>query len=305
VGGDDRAAAWLSERAPAKINLTLSVTGRREDGYHEIESLVVFADLGERLSARAASRTRLDVTGPMGGEIGAGSNLVLAADAAFRRRRPGTPPLHYRLDKYIPVAAGLGGGSADAAACLRLLARFSGDAGACDEAGALAPGIGADVPVCLAARPALVTGIGESVRPLAGMPALALVLVNPRIAVATAEVFQALGLQPGRRGAGEAAPRLADERAGLVRAILAGGNDLEAAASALVPEIAEAVGEIGRGPGCLAARMSGSGATCFGLFADREAAARAAGALAAARPGWWVRAAIGEGGGGGPLSASG
>ncbi len=281
----------LIEPALAKVNLSLHVIARRTDGYRLIESLICFADLGERLTARIGERVQLDLSGPMHGEIADGENLVLAADAAFRKAFPHAPPVAYHLEKHIPVAAGLGGGSADAAAALRLLARLSGISTDHPQIACMALELGADVPVCLCSQPALVGGIGEEVRIVDAMPDIALVLVNPRIAVSTAEVFGALGLAPGEllaRAATGAAPFAAAQ---FEQALIEASNDLQAPACAIVPEIDAVIDRIAGAPGCIAARMSGSGATCFGVFADDAAAGQAARDIAAAQPGWWVRPA--------------
>ena len=281
--------AGLAEPALAKINLSLRVLGRRADGYHLIESLVCFADLGERLTARIADEVDLKVSGPMATDLGAGGNLVLAADSAFRQSFAQTPPLAYALDKHIPVAAGLGGGSADAAAALRLLAGLVGIPADDPEVARMALDIGADVPVCLGSRPAWVSGIGERLRPAQALPELSLVLVNPRIAVATGEVFGALAISPGEKTVSEG--KSAIDTGGIEQLVIEARNDLEDAARRLVPDIAGVIDAIATQPGCRAARMSGSGATCFGVFAEGAAAEQAAGTIAATRPDWWVKAA--------------
>lgn len=288
--GPRSAAKVLVEPALAKINLTLEVLARAPDGYHLIESLVTFADLGERVTATVGGAAPLDVSGPQAGALAGEANLVEAADRALREEFPATPAVSYRLAKHIPVAAGLGGGSADAAAVLRLLARLGGHGTTAAALARIGLGIGADVPVCIASRPARVTGIGEGVELLANMPGLALVLVNPGIRLETRAVFEALDLAPGQHRRGRAGARVADERAALAEAVISGRNDLEPPARRLVPQIGEVVGAIARTAGCLAARMSGSGATAFGIFEDPGAARRAASDLGRDRAGWWVRA---------------
>ncbi|ESW61871.1 MAG: 4-diphosphocytidyl-2C-methyl-D-erythritol kinase [Rhodobacter sp. CACIA14H1] len=267
-----------TEFAPAKINLTLHVTGRRADGYHLLDSLVVFAGVGDVVSAAPADALSLTVTGPMAaGLSGEGDNLVLrAARLAGVAARIG-------LEKVLPVSSGIGGGSADAAATLRLLARLSGTA---LPARADVLALGADVPVCLAGRTVRMTGIGEGLAAVPALPAAWLVLVNPGVGVSTPAVFRALARAengpmpktlPKLHGAAELAAFLAMQR-----------NDLEAPAMALQPVIGRVKAALGAQPGCLLARMSGSGATCFALFADPLAASAAARAIRAAEPDWWV-----------------
>lgn len=267
-----------TEFAPAKINLTLHVTGRRADGYHLLDSLVVFAGVGDRVSGTLADPPALTVEGPMAaGLSGEGDNLVLRAARAMG------VPARIVLEKHLPVSSGIGGGSADAAATLRLLARLSGRA-LPDAAAVLA--LGADVPVCLAGRPVRMTGIGEGLAPLPPLPDAWLVLVNPGVAVSTPAIFRALARAdnaplprdiPRMRSAAEMAAFLMMQR-----------NDLEPPAVALEPVIGRVKAALTAQAGCLMARMSGSGATCFGLFADPLAAHAAAGAIRAAEPGWWV-----------------
>lgn len=269
----------------------MRIVGQRADGYHLLDSVVAFADLGERLALEIADETELvvdggrDASSPTGAAavVAEADNLVLRADAAFRARYPGTPPVRYRLTKRIPVAAGLGGGSADAAAALRGLCRIAGIAhsGAIVE---LAAGLGADVPVCLVSRAARMTGIGESVAPLAGLPALFALIVHPGVALETKRVFAAFDESgPAAAAAGPPDTPFAE--------VVEGGNDLEAAARALVPVIGETVERIAATEGCLVARMTGSGAACFGLYETQDKADRARAAVAARRPDWWFRAA--------------
>ena len=269
--------------APAKINLALHVTGQREDGYHLLDSLVVFAGIGDRISVAPSDRLSLTVTGPEGGGLEAGTdNLVLRAARSFGTGRGAA----ITLDKRLPVASGIGGGSADAAATLKALA---------SHWGLTVPGadtvlsLGADVPVCLAGHPARMSGIGEVIGRVPDLPdGIALLLVNPRVAVSTPEVFRAL---PGKDNpALSPLPERFDTAHSLAAWLSAQRNDLEAPARALEPVIGEVLAAIG-GTGSLFARMSGSGATCFGLFADTRSAEAAATSLRASRPGWWVQAA--------------
>ena len=269
-------AAEVEGLARAKVNLALHVTGRREDGYHLLDSLVAFADFGDVVRVRPAEDLSLTVTGPMAAGLGAGEdNLVLRAARLMGR------PAAITLEKSLPLASGIGGGSADAAATLQAMARLFG-LDLPDPAAVL--GLGADVPVCLLGRPARMAGIGEDLTPISLPPAY-LVLVNPGFAVSTPQVFRALtrrdnpplGTIPGFADARDLAAWLTATR-----------NDLQAAAVTLRPEIAEVLAVIEATPDCLLARMSGSGATCFGLYAEARAAARAAARLA--RAGWWVQA---------------
>ncbi len=272
------------EAAPAKVNLTLHVTGRRADGYHLLDSLVVFAGVGDRLRAAPAGTLTLAVEGPEAGALGAGGdNLVLRAarllaDGLAGEGRPRGAAI--RLQKRLPVASGVGGGSADAAAALRLLARLWGVP---LPAAGLAARLGADVPACLAGVPLRMAGAGEVLSPAPPLPAgLGLVLANPRVALSTAAVF---GARVGDFGAPAMLPPGGWREAGALAATLrACRNDLEAPAVALCPSVADVLAAIAALPGCLLARMSGSGATCWGLFADPAKAERGAATLPAA---WW------------------
>jgi 4-diphosphocytidyl-2-C-methyl-D-erythritol kinase len=273
--------------APAKINLYLHVLGRRPDGYHEIDSLVAFADIGDRLSAAPAAQFSLTLDGPEAASLaGLGDdNLVLRAARRLARDAGIAAGAALSLEKNLPVAAGLGGGSSDAAAALRALSALWGLPA--ERAAPIAAALGADMPVCLYGRPAWVGGIGERIVPAAGLPCAGIVLANPRIALPTAAVFAA------RRGEFSAPGRFAPmpmDAPGLARALKRRRNDLTEAAIGLVPEIGEILARLAALPGALLARMSGSGATCFALFADRAAARRAGAALAAAMPEWWCAA---------------
>ena len=279
----DRAEAAVRERAPAKVNLDLLVTARRADGYHELDSLVVFADVADELTLTPADKLRLEVTGPFAGELPpAAQNIALRA-AQLLARAAGRPDrVLIRLDKRLPVAAGIGGGSADAAAVLRGLRRLW--AAPLDDAALAALGreLGADLPVCLHGRPARMRGVGERVEPCAALPALDLVLVNPRQPLATAAVFKALPAE--LRGIRAEEPPAGPALAWLHR----GRNDLEAPARRLLPVVGAVRAALAAAPGCTLARMSGSGPTCFGLFATVAAAETAARLIAAAYPAWWV-----------------
>jgi 4-diphosphocytidyl-2-C-methyl-D-erythritol kinase len=284
----DHPPAAIGERAHAKVNLDLLITGRRADGYHQLDSLVVFVELADRLTFQHRRELTLELGGPFAAGLESeGDNLVLRAARALAAHLGRGPGARIVLDKQLPLAAGLGGGSADAAATLRGLGRLWQGTLAPGELAAMALRLGADVPVCLASRPVRMRGIGEILEPVPGLPRLDLLLVNPGVPVATAAVFAGLG---GR--VPEAVP---DQDRPLDRADLAGWlarrpNHLEAPARRLAPAIDEVLAALGAQPGCRLARLSGSGATCFGLFADPAGAAAAAAAIAAARPGWWVRA---------------
>jgi 4-diphosphocytidyl-2-C-methyl-D-erythritol kinase len=289
--GDGR----LATRAPAKVNLTLQIVGRRADGYHDLESLVAFAGVSDDLTLRPGEGLSLVLSGPRAGEIAAGDgNLVLKAALALAGEVPGLVLGAFTLLKRLPVAAGIGGGSADAAAALRLLAALNGLDLHDPRLEAAAGATGADVPVCFAATARMMRGAGEELGPPLVLPPLFAVLVNPGVAVATATVFRGLGLKPGEARAGAAHPVIESglPPAGLMAALAAGRNDLEVPALTAAPAIGEALGLLRQLPDCRLARMSGSGATVFGLFDECRAAARAARHIAALRPAWWVKATV-------------
>lgn len=274
--------AAICERAAAKINLALHVTGRRDDGYHLLDSVVMFADVGDVLAAEPAPNTTLAIDGPFGAGLQAeADNLVLKAARAMAAHSPKVPPAAFRLTKNLPVASGIGGGSADAAAAMRALARLAGIDPSTDEMAALALALGADVPVCLKGLACRMSGIGERIEPWPGLPPVAAVLVNPGVPVSTPDVFRTLGLAKG----GPAFDALPPYRGDLIDWLTSCRNDLEAPAVQVQPMVGEALAAIHATPGCRLARMSGSGATCFGLF-DGLAQAQAA-ATALRRPGWW------------------
>ena len=285
-------AASLVEDAPAKVNLTLRVLGRRADGYHEIESLVAFAGIGDRLSFMPGGALALNVRGPSAGKAGAiADNLVLKAARALADRLPTVGAGTFDLEKRLPVAAGLGGGSADAAAALRLLARTNNLATDDPLLYAAARATGADVPVCLDPRTRLMRGIGEILSSPFKLPPLQGVLVNPGVALATKAVFArwkppAAPVVPADLTVLTAMTR----RDQLVRFLLSQANDLESAAIALAPVVADVLLALSSQPRCELARMSGSGATCFAVFASAVDAIKAAEAIHAEYPNWWVRA---------------
>lgn len=262
----------ITAQAPAKVNLALHVTGQRADGYSLLDSIVVFCTLADHLSLRPGPLS-LRITGPEGAGLSSDQNLILDAARLIGATAQIT------LEKRLPVAAGIGGGSADAAAALRGLHALSGRP-IPDQTERL----GADVPMCLAAAPARARGIGEDLTPLPPLPRFALLLVNPRVPVSTGAVFARLARRdfaplpapPHWRDASDLAGWLSAQR-----------NDLEPPACALAPEIGTALAAIRTTPGCLLARMSGSGATCFGIFATLAEAQNAARAMPAP---WWAEA---------------
>ena len=296
-------AGVLATLAPAKVNLTLRIVGRRPDGYHDLESLVVFAPFGDRLALRVGPQLGLAVSGPTAASAGPlADNLVLRAAEALAGRIDRLKVGHFSLTKRLPAGAGLGGGSSDAAAALRLLAQPNGlglDDAPIREAARAA---GADVAVCLAPRPRLMRGTGDILSAPLNLPGLGIVIVHPGVAMPTGPVFKALGLAPGERRA-EPAPaveppwtgdgpsiREGDERDVLLAWLADQSNDLEAVAIAIAPVIADVLRAIRDLPGCRLSRMSGSGSACFGLFGSARAATAAAWQFAVAWPDWWVRA---------------
>ncbi len=274
----------IVEAARAKVNLALHVLGRRADGYHDLDSIVVFAELADRLTFTPAEDWSLDIAGPFAGDLGNGAdNLVLRAARALEQMLPGiVRPARLRLDKNLPVASGIGGGSADAAAAIRGLLRLCGIVPEKIELARLAAALGADVPVCLYGKTCRMTGIGERIEPLTDVPRMPALLVNPGVAVATADVFRRLALSRGQAGFWPIARRQGDILAWLAVC----RNDLQPAAVTLVPAVGEVLGRLAASPGCRLARMSGSGATCFGLFEGIEAAEAAAQRMRA--HGWWA-----------------
>jgi 4-diphosphocytidyl-2-C-methyl-D-erythritol kinase len=275
---------WLREFAPAKVNLYLHLTGRRADGYHLLDSLAVFPAVGDWLRAAPADALSLTVEGPFGAALADDpDNLVLRAARALRP----DGGARIALEKHLPVASGIGGGSADAAAALRLLGRLWGvaaapEAGALAGALAMALALGADVPVCLGNRAARMGGVGEVLTAAPGLPACGMALVNPGVSLATASVFRA---RQGGFSAPAVLPVAWPDVVAMAGDLARLRNDLEPPAIALQPVIGTVLAALVAAPGCLLARMSGSGATCFGLFANAAAAEAAARALA--RPGWW------------------
>ncbi len=279
----------VARTAWAKVNLYLSVTGRRSDGYHELDSLVVFAGLGDHLDFAPADRLELKLAGPFAAALPAGAdNLVMRAAEALAREAGVAPGARIRLTKRLPAAAGLGGGSADAAATLEGLTELWGLTLAARDLAKLAAGLGADVPVCLYGRPALIRGFGEIIERPPPLPPAWLVLVNPGVGLSTAKVF---GARQGAFTPAEAWGGLAADLDELAARLAARKNDLQAPARRLAPEIDRVLAALGEQDGSLLARMSGSGATCFGLFATQAQARAAAAAIGAAEDRWWSAAA--------------
>ncbi len=273
--------------APAKLNLFLHVVGRRPDGYHLLDSLIAFASVHDTLVAAPSDRLMLAVDGPYAAQLGdAGdANLVLRAARALAQAAGRSAGAEFTLTKRLPVASGIGGGSADAAAALKALValwRIDIDPEALAR---IALALGADVPLCLAGRAARVGGIGECIEPVGRIPEAGLLLVNPNLPLATAAVFRARQGPFSKAAVLDNVPRDVNAFAAALRAT---HNDLEVPARALVPAIDVVLAALYKVEGCLFARMSGSGATCFALFETEAAAHGAAADLARGQPGWWV-----------------
>ncbi len=277
----------LSSPAPAKLNLYLHITGRRDDGYHELDSLIAFAEPCDRVTAEAAADFSLSVTGPFAPALDAADddNLVAKAARGLAELAGIEPAARLTLDKNLPVASGIGGGSSDAAAALRVLMRLWDITPEPDALATLALSLGADVPMCLHGETCFAGGIGERLDPAPTLPNCGLVLVNPGTALATPDVFRA------RTGSFSAPARFAEAPADvseLAQLLAARQNDLEAPAMALAPEIGEVLRALSDLPGSRFARMSGSGATCFALFDDDARAIEAAKEFRARHGDWWI-----------------
>ena len=290
--GAHEATATLFERAPAKVNLSLRVLGRRTDGYHDLSSLVAFTGAADRLALTPGAKLGLEVAGNVAALGDEADNLVLKATRALQALVPGLITGHFHLVKKLPIAAGLGGGSADAAAALRLLARANGlsldDPRLFDAALAT----GSDVPACLYGRACMMTGRGENIAPVS-LPRFGAVLVNPGVPVATADVFRMLAIAPGTVLSRQApAPASFNTREDVIVFLRDAPNDLEPPAHRLAPDLDEVAAALNATPDVLLARMSGSGATMFALYENCRHAARAAKMIAGAHPGWWVKSTI-------------
>jgi 4-diphosphocytidyl-2-C-methyl-D-erythritol kinase len=289
----------LMEEGRAKVNLTLRVVGRRVDGYHDLESVVAFADCADQLGLAPGPELKLTTTGPLAQACGAiPDNLVLKAAQLLANRVDGLKLGEFTLDKVLPVAAGIGGGSADAAAALRLLAKANGLA--IDDARLIevAKLSGADVPVCLNSQACVMTGVGETLMPLS-LPIMPCVMVNPCVPMPTKDVFAALGLRSGELlvGVSDVFQAAAWPEAGAsvedwVEALAAGSNDLEAPAMRIQPVIGEVLAALNATNGAWLARMSGSGGTCFAIYENTAEAQRAAQKIMLDHPGWWVHAGV-------------
>ena len=275
--------------APAKINLFLHVGERREDGFHDLESLVVFADAGDALSFAPAHEFSLALDGPFAGELGLDeNNLVLRAARALGALSGRTRGTAMTLTKNLPVASGIGGGSADAAAALRGLSQLWELDLSNEALRALAETLGSDVPVCVESKSAWMEGRGEIVTPAKSVAGAAMLLVNPGVSVPTGPVFKGLKTRTGTGKVIHDVP-LGDVAA--LTAFLKGTtNDLQAPAIEIAPVIGDVLGELSRMPGAMLWRMSGSGATCFALFEEQGEAEMSAIALKHSHPKWWAQA---------------
>jgi 4-diphosphocytidyl-2-C-methyl-D-erythritol kinase len=286
----------LTEEAPAKINLALHVTGRRADGYHLLDMLVTFADHGDRLGFRSAETDSFTLSGRfsplLSDDTQTGDNLVLRARnllrAAVQAAGLEAPPVHIHLEKNLPVASGIGGGSADAAAALRGLMRLWNIALPVEDLATIALKLGADVPMCLASRPLIARGIGDEIIALPRFPSFSIVLGNPLVGVSTPDVFRALRNKDNAKF--DFAKHAYRDRTDWLDLIKGLRNDLEAPARGLCDEIA-IVSQMLQASGALLTRMSGSGATCFGIFESPDEAEAVAESLHRQRPGWYFQAA--------------
>lgn len=280
----------VSERAPAKINLSLRVHGKRTDGFHEISSLVAFAGIADTVTVSSYQADGFSLSGPFSSSLTGNENLVEKAIALFRSHCPSAKPMNVELDKQLPVAAGLGGGSADAAATLRQLAGANPGALTGERLEEIAASLGSDVVVCLRSTASWMHGRGEKVNPITDFPPLPAVLVNPGVLLGAGEVYGALG-----------APTLADTgfaRKGgvpkfsstedVMRYLGGNSNDLQEPATRLAPVIAEVISSIKSTQGCTLARMSGSGSSCFGIYGSQSQASQARRSIAEMHPDWWV-----------------
>lgn len=279
----------ILEVANAKVNLSLKVRGRLQNGYHQLESLVVFADVADRVICKDADKLALKISGPFAENLaGDEDNLILRAARVFAAALGRDPTLAFELEKNLPIASGIGGGSADAAAALRAMMRLWGDPPGSILKIALE--LGADVPVCMRKRPSFMTGVGEKVRTVPRLPEINAVLANPGIAVSTQAVFERL--QAGPVEAPDRLPLLpgVETLDRLLTWLRENENDLETPAIALEPVIGTVLAELSETPGCRLARMSGSGATCFALYDNPFDAADAAAALSKTHVDWWATA---------------
>ncbi len=283
----DRASKrQISVHAAAKINLFLHVTGRRPDGYHELDSLVGFTEFGDQISVERAEEVSLKVDGPFSVGLPVNEdNLVLRAARSLARETGCQSGAAITLQKNLPVSSGIGGGSADAAATLHALNELWQTNLSPEELAQIGLGLGADVPVCLLSKTARMSGIGEVIRPVPPLPGLGVLMINPRIPVSTPQVFKARH-GPFSSVVGEAVPA---DRTGFCTFLMSQNNDLQYPAIELVPEIAKILETLSAQAGCHVARLSGSGATSFGLFDDQEVAAEAGRTLSTQHVDWWFQ----------------
>lgn len=275
--------------APAKINLFLHVGDKRADGFHDLESLVAFARTGDTLHFIEGEDLHLTISGPFGANLTADEdNLVIRAARALAKAGGVDAKAAISLTKNLPVASGIGGGSADAAATLRGLNTLWNLNLPVEQLQVIGAELGSDVPVCVAPRPSWMAGRGEKVTALPGLPSIAMVLCNPGVPVPTGPVFKALET---RRGTGLPLPGKFEDAKALVKYLNRTSNDLEAPALKIAPVVGQVLAALRNQPGCLLGRMSGSGATCFALFTSAADAVKAASAIRAAHPEWWAVAA--------------
>lgn len=282
-------SAGILEVANAKINLSLKIRGREESGYHQLESLVVFASVADRVTCKDADALDLEISGPFAAQLAdEKSNLILNAARVFAGALGRDPTVTFELEKNLPIASGIGGGSADAAAALRAMMRLWGDPPG--SINGIALQLGADVPVCLKKRPSFMTGLGENLRTIPRLPEMHAVLANPGVSVSTADVFQRL--QAGPVEGPDRLPLLpgVETLDRLVAWLEENGNDLEGPAMAIEPVIETVINDLQATAGCRLARMSGSGATCFALYDNPFDSAEAAAVLKEKHGNWWVTA---------------
>lgn len=280
----------ITEFARAKVNLTLHITGRRSDGYHLLESLVVFPGIGDRLTFESAPDLNLEITGPGAAELGDEENLIMRAAKSLQEAFDVSRGAKIILEKNLPVASGIGGGSADAAAALRGLCTLWSLTPDAEALHALALDLGADVPVCLESTSAMMSGIGGKIVPVTGLPEFHMVLVNCRKPVSTAAVFRSLNA-PEVTAAPSPVSYIDISFSKLIESLAVGTNDMQEPTILLEPEINTCLESLAACDGALLTRMSGSGATCFGIFEQKGQAETAQRDLRQRHPHWWIEAA--------------
>ncbi|MCF6214558.1 MAG: 4-(cytidine 5'-diphospho)-2-C-methyl-D-erythritol kinase [Emcibacter sp.] len=278
----------ISRLARAKINLDLLITGRREDGYHLLDSLVVFAEYGDEISVLASDEISLGIIGPFATElIGLKDNIILKAARALQKKFNITKGAEITLVKNLPVSSGIGGGSADAAAAIHALIELWQISVTATDLDEILLSLGADLPVCMASQTMHMTGMGEKLTPITINFPVFLCLVNPGVAVSTSDIFK--GRTKRIFSNPRKLPLTIEDQSQLQEILNAAGNDLEGEAGAINPVIDKVIAQIKTSDDCLFAGMSGSGATCFGIFSSEEAARRVAGNINSASPNWWVK----------------